>query len=100
MRNLIEAAYSGFRQALNRNDLPSVVKLLIWKLGQNGIIFVWFAWLVWMNYFRMIQSMRYGLKDAVLSRLIAFQLTYGNYNDSEWFRHLYGNVLRWWRKYY
>jgi hypothetical protein len=85
---LIEAAYSGFRHALDRHDLPSVSEIVdLETKGQMHVIRS--VCLVGMEELFQndpINALR--LEDAVLSRLIAFQLTYGNYNDSEWFKVL------------
>ncbi len=85
---LIEAAYSGFRQALNRHDLPSVSEIVDLEI-KSGWSHIRLVCLVGMNELFQNDPMNaLRLEDAVLSRLIAFQLTYGNYNDSEWFKVL------------
>lgn len=82
---LIEAAYSGFRHALDRHDLPSVSEIVeLETTGQMHLIRS--VCLVGMDELFQndpINALR--LEDAVLSRLIAFQLTYGGHDESEWF---------------
>ncbi|MDV6346678.1 hypothetical protein R2083_03995 [Nitrosomonas sp. Is35] len=85
---LIEAAYSGFRHALDRHDLPSVSEIvdLEVKSGWSHIRSVCLVGMDELFQNDPISALR--LEDAVLSRLIAFQITYGNYNESEWFKAL------------
>ncbi|MGZ0020603.1 hypothetical protein [Nitrosomonas sp. wSCUT-2] len=85
---LVEAAYSGFRHALDRHDLPSVSEIV--DLETKGQMhFIRSVCLVGMEeLFQNDPINALQLEGAVLSRLIAFQLTYGNYNDSEWFKVL------------
>lgn len=86
--DLIEAAYSGFRHALDRHDLPSVSEIvdLEIKSGWNPIRLVCLVGMDELFQNDPMNALR--LEDAVLSRLIAFQLTYGNHDDSEWFKAL------------
>ncbi|WP_292993611.1 hypothetical protein [Nitrosomonas sp.] len=85
---LIAATYSGFRQALNRNDLPSVSEIVDLEIRSewDHIRLVCLVGMDELFQNDPINALR--LEDAVLSRLIAFQLTYGNYNDSEWLKAL------------
>ncbi|MBS0496327.1 MAG: hypothetical protein JSR51_01585 [Proteobacteria bacterium] len=82
---LIAAAYSGFRRALDRQDLPSVGEIVeLETKGQMHLIRS--VCLVGMDELFQndpINALR--LEDAVLSRLIAFQLTYGGHDEPEWF---------------
>lgn len=85
---LIKAAYSGFRRALDRHDLPSVSEIV--DLETKGQMhFIRSVCLVGIEELFQNDPMNaLRLEDAVLSRLIAFQLTYGGYDDSEWFKVL------------
>lgn len=85
---LIEATYSGFRRALDRHDLPSVSEIVdLETKGQMHVIrSVCLVGIEELFQSDPINALR--LEGAVLSRLIAFQLTYGDYNDAEWFRVL------------
>lgn len=82
---LIAAAYSGFRSALDRQDLPSVREIVeLETKGQTHSIRS--VCLVGMEeLFRTDPVNALQLEDTVLSRLIAFQLTYGGHDESEWF---------------
>jgi len=88
---LIEAALSGFKKSIYRNDLPEVQEIL--DLNKEGR----------MHYIRT--SCLLGIKleydknnlilesinDELLKKLTAFQLTYDVGNDPDWFKNLYIN---------
>lgn len=85
---LIEAAYTGFRHALDRSDLPSVSKLIDLNI-KGRISYICSPCLVGMEeLFRKDSVRATQLDDAVLSRLLAFQLTYGIGEDPAWFETL------------
>ncbi len=83
-KELIEAAYSGFRHALDRNDLPTVSEIVDLEL-KGKMHFIRPACLVGMD--ELFQSDPTGalqLDDAVLSRLLTFRLTYGIGENPAW----------------
>ena len=82
---LVDAAYAGFRQALARNDLPTVAEIV--ELEAKGRMhFIRGPCLVGMD--ELYQSDPSGalrLDDAVLKRLAAFRLTHDIGNAPPWF---------------
>lgn len=85
---LIEAAYTGFRRVLDRPDLPSVSELI--DLNTQGRMpFIGLPCLVGMNeLFRKDPAGALRLDDTVLSRLLAFRLTYNIGENPAWFKTL------------
>lgn len=87
-RELIDAAYTGFRRLLDRNDLPSIKEIVELELkGKTHSIRP--ACLVGMNeLFQGNSDSALQLPDDVLSRLLAFHLSYYNGDDPPWFTAL------------
>lgn len=82
---LVDAAYEGFRRALERKDLPSVAEIVDLEL-KGQMHFISQACLVGMD--EIYQADPAGalkLDDDVLSRVLAFRLTYSAGNDPAWF---------------
>ena len=87
-KELVEAAYAGFRHALDRNDLPSVAEIVELEL-KGKMHFIRSACLVGMD--ELCQSnptSALQLDDAILSRLLAFRFSYNVGNDPAWFNAL------------
>lgn len=84
-RELIEAAYSGFRRSLERNDLPSVTDII--DLETKGHMhFIRQVCLVGiMELYRDDPAAALCLGDDVLRKLLAFQFTWGMDEDHAWF---------------
>lgn len=85
---LVGAAYEGFRRALARKDLPSVAEII--NLELNGRMhYIRLACLIGMDeLYQSAPSAALQLDDAVLSRLLAFRLTYHVGKDPSWFTTL------------
>lgn len=85
---LIKAAYTGFRHALDRNDLPSVSEII--DLETKGRMhYIRLPCLVGIDeLFRKDPANALQLDDTVLSRLLAFQFTYHMGVDPAWFKAL------------
>lgn len=83
-RELVEAAYAGFRHALGRGDLPSVNEIV--QLEINGkMFFIRSACLVGMD--ELYQSNPTGalqLEEDVLSRMLAFRFSYDIGDNPAW----------------
>lgn len=75
-RELVEAAYAGFRHALDRGDLPTVSEIV--DLETKGrMYFIRSACLVGMDeLYQTNPESVLQLNDAVLSRMLAFRFTY------------------------
>jgi len=85
---LIDAAYAGFRRALDRNDLPAVAEIVDLEV-KGRMHFIRQACLVGID--KLYQTDPAGalrLGDAVLTRLVAFRLTYEVGNTPQWFNAL------------
>ena len=89
-RELVEAAYAGFRHVLDRSDLPSVSEIVGLEL-KGKMHFIRSACLVGMD--ELYQSNPFAtlqLNEDVLSRMVAFRLSYSVGNDPAWFIALLG----------
>ncbi|MBU6460983.1 MAG: hypothetical protein KGQ58_08965 [Proteobacteria bacterium] len=87
-RELVEAAYSGFRHVLDRGDLPTVKEIINHEI-KGKMFYIRPTCLVGMD--ELYQSNPSGalqLDDAVLSRMLAFRFTYYIGNDPAWFSAL------------
>lgn len=85
---LIEAAYAGLRHALDRSDLPSVDEIVELEI-KGRMHYIRSACLVGMD--ELFNSDPVGalrLPDAILSRLLAFRLSYDVGNEPPWFSAL------------
>lgn len=83
-RDLIEAAYSGFRRVLERPDLPTVGEIVELEL-KGKIHFLCSACLVGMEeLFQSDPASAMLLPDEVMSRLLAFRLRYNVGNEPTW----------------
>lgn len=81
---LVEAAYEGFRHVLDRSNLPSVSDIVELELKEK-MHFIRSACLVGMDeLYRSNPTDALKLDDAVLSRLLAFRLSYNVGNDPAW----------------
>jgi hypothetical protein len=81
---LVEAAYAGFRHALDRSDLPSVNEIVDLEL-KGKMFFIRSACLVGMD--ELYQSNPTGalqLNEDVLSRMLAFRFTYDIGDNPAW----------------
>lgn len=82
---LIVAAYAGFRQVIDRDDLPQVAEIIeLHKAGQGYVIAL--PCLVGME--ELYQTDRSGaltLDEAILKRMIAFRLTSSTSPAPAWF---------------
>lgn len=88
---LIEAAYAGFRHALDRADLPSVDDIVELEI-KGRMHYIRSACLVGMEkLFESDPAGALGLSDAVLSRLLAFRLSLDVGNEPSWFSALVQN---------
>ncbi|ENO85797.1 hypothetical protein [Thauera linaloolentis] len=85
---LIEAAYAGFRRALDRNDLPDVAEVVDQEIkGREH--FIRQPCLVGMEeLYRSDPATALQLDDEVLRKLLAFRLTWGIGEAAEWFTAL------------
>lgn len=85
---LVQAAYEGFRHSLNRHDLPTVAEIV--ELETKGRMhYIRQACLVGMEEFYSADPIgALQLDDAILSRLLAFQLTFVRNKDPAWFTAL------------
>ncbi len=84
-QELIEAAYTGLRETLNRHDLPTVSEVVDLHI-KGKMHFILLACAVGMEELYKsddLNAMR--LSDRVLSILIAFRFTYSVGNDPSWF---------------
>lgn len=81
---LIEAAYQGFRRTLERDDLPMVTEII--DLETKGRMhFVRQPCLVGMTeFFASDPTAALDLDEALLSRLVAFRLTWGAELPGDW----------------
>lgn len=87
-RELVEAAYAGFRHALDRNDLPTVREIVDLE-AKGRMHFIRPACLVGIDeLYQTDPSAALRLDDAVLSRLLAFRLSYSIGDDPAWFSAL------------
>ncbi len=83
-KELIEAAYSGFRHILDRNDLPTVSEIIELEL-KGKMHFVRTPCLVGIDeLFQSNQTDAMQLNDTVLSRLLAFRFTDDIGKNPEW----------------
>jgi len=85
---LIEAAYAGFRHALDRSDLPSVDEIVELEI-KGRMHYIRWACLVGID--KLFDSDPIGalqLPDDVLSRLLAFRLSHDVGNEPPWFSAL------------
>lgn len=85
---LVVAAYSGFRRALDRNDLPTISEIVELEL-KGRMHYLRTACLVGME--ELYQTDPVGalrLADEVLLRLLVFRLTYDVGNEPPWFSAL------------
>jgi hypothetical protein len=81
---LVEAAYAGFRHVLDRSDLPTVGEIVELEL-KGKMFFIRSACLVGMDeLYQSNPTDALKLDDAVLSRLLAFRLSYNVGNDPAW----------------
>ncbi len=87
-KELIEAANSGFRRSLDRDDLPSVIEII--KLDSNGHMhFIREPCLVGMaELYNSDPEAALQLDKEVLRKLIAFRLTWNVKIEGEWFSDL------------
>jgi len=85
---LVEAAYAGFRHALNRTDLPSISETV--ELAIKGRMhYIRWACLVGMEeLFNNDPVSALQLPDDVLSRLMAFWFTHNVGDNPAWFSAL------------
>lgn len=85
---LIEAAYAGFRRALDRGDLPSVAEIV--ELESKGHMhLIRQPCLAGMKELHESDpEAALQLDDEVLRKLLAFRLTWGIGEDDEWFAAL------------
>jgi hypothetical protein len=85
---LVEAAYAGFRHALDRKDLPTVSEIVELVLkGQEHYICP--TCLAGMNeLYQSNPTSALQLNDAVLSRLLAFRFIHDDGKDCAWFTEL------------
>jgi hypothetical protein len=85
--DLISAALNGFQRSLERPDLPTVQEIL--ELDTQGRMhFIRQACLAGMTeLYRTDPSRMLGLRDEVLSKIVAFRYTYLS-NDQNWFKAL------------
>ncbi|MDQ6966792.1 MAG: hypothetical protein Q9M23_07715, partial [Mariprofundaceae bacterium] len=90
VEELVSAAYSGFRHALNRTDLPSVDEIVDLEI-KGKMHFIRMPCLVGMDeLFQVNPADALSLSDDVLSKLLVFRLTDGMGNDPQWFEALVG----------
>jgi hypothetical protein len=83
-QDLIEAAYSGFRCVLERKDLPTVGEIVELEL-KGKMHFIRSACLVGMDeLFKVNPDSAVLLPDEVLSRLLAFRLSFATGNEPAW----------------
>ncbi|MBK8568691.1 MAG: hypothetical protein IPN81_01185 [Nitrosomonadales bacterium] len=83
-KELVEAAYSGFRHILNRNGLPTVSEIIELELKRK-MHFVRAPCLVGIDeLFQSNPTNAMQLNDTVLSRLLAFRFTYDIGENPEW----------------
>lgn len=85
---LVDAAYQGFRFSLNRHDLPSVAEIVELEV-QGRMHYIRQACLVGMEEFYAsspVEALR--LNDTILSKLLAFHLTFATNKDRTWFQSL------------
>ena len=87
-KELMAAAYDGFRHVLARKDLPTIAEIV--DLGVKGRMhFIREPCLVGMDeLYQTDPSGAMKLDDAVLSRLLAFRLTDDTGNNPGWFTAL------------
>ncbi|MEQ1742587.1 MAG: hypothetical protein ABL869_08835 [Candidatus Nitrotoga sp.] len=83
-KELVEAAYSGFRRILDRNGLPTVSEIV--ELELKGMMhYVRTPCLVGIHeLFQSNPTDAMQLNDTVLSRLLAFRFTYDIGENPEW----------------
>lgn len=83
-RELVEAAYSGFRHILDRKDLPSISDIVELEL-KGKMHYVRPACLVGMDeLYRSNPAGALQLEDAVLSKLLVFRFSHNVGNDPAW----------------
>jgi hypothetical protein len=83
-KELIEAAHAGFLHAIDRSDLPSVSEIIDLEL-KGRMHYIRPVCLVGMDeLYQSDPSSALQLDDAVLSRLLAFRLSYNVGNDPAW----------------
>ncbi|MET0089021.1 MAG: hypothetical protein ABW068_03200 [Candidatus Thiodiazotropha sp.] len=87
-KELIEAAHTGFRRSLDRDDLPSVTEII--KLESNGHMhFIRQPCLVGIaELYNSDPEAALQLNEEVLRKLTAFRLTWGVEIEGEWFSAL------------
>ncbi|VVC85455.1 hypothetical protein [Sideroxydans sp. CL21] len=87
-KDLVEAAYSGFRHILDRKDLPTVSEIV--ELDIKGKMpYVRTPCLVGIDeLFQNNPTEAMRLDDSVLSRLLAFRFTYDVGENPEWINAL------------
>ena len=87
-QELIEAAYSGFRRSLDRDDLPSVTEIV--DLETKGRMhFIRQPCLAGMEeLYAADPAAALHFDDEVLRKLLAFRLTWVAEKEAEWFRAL------------
>jgi hypothetical protein len=82
---LIAAAHAGFRNALERNDLPSVSEIVALELKVE-MHYIRPACLIGMDeFYTASPSVALQLNDDVLSALLAFRLGYNVGEEPAWF---------------
>ena len=83
-KELVEAAYSGFRHILDRNGLPTVSEIIELEL-KGKMHYVRTPCLVGIHeLFQSNPTDAMQLNDIVLSRLLAFRFTYDIGENPEW----------------
>jgi len=83
-KELVEAAYSGFRHILDRNGLPTVSEIVELEL-KGKMHYVRTPCLVGIDeLFQSNPTDAMQLNDTVLSRLLAFRFTYDIGENPEW----------------
>ncbi len=83
-KELVEAAYSGFRHILDRNGLPTVSEIVELEL-KGKMHYVRTPCLVGIHeLFQGNPTDAMQLNDTVLSRLLAFRFTYDTGENPEW----------------
>ncbi len=83
-KELVEAAYSGFRHILDRNGLPTISEIVELEL-KGKMHYVRTPCLVGIDeLFQSNPTEAMQLNDTVLSRLLAFRFTYDIGENPEW----------------
>ncbi len=83
-KELVEAAYAGFRHALDRSDLPTINEIVDLEL-KGKMFFIRSACLVGMDeLYQSNPTDALKLDDVVLSRILAFRFSYDIGENPAW----------------